>query len=165
MDNIISNREDILKWMTLGKMVLCQKDPTKGSTVDNYRPISCLPLMWKLIGTVAESIYNFLDVNNNLPVEQNGCKKKSRGTKDQLLTDKTILQDWRKRHTNLGMAWIDYKKAYDMVPHSWILESLELVQVSDNILELVERSMANWQTELTSCRESLVKVQERHFFG
>ena len=53
------------------------------------------------------------------------------------------------------MAWIDYKKAYDMVPHSWILEWLELVQVSDNILKFVKRSMANWQTKLTSCRESL----------
>ena len=69
--------------------------------------------------------------------------EKSIGTKDQLLIDKAILRDSRNRHTNLGMAWIDYKKAYDMVPHSWILESLELVQVSDNILKFVKRSMAN----------------------
>ena len=41
-----------------------------------------------------------------------------------------------------------------MVPHSWILETLKLVQVSDNILK---RSIANWQTELTSC-ESLAKA-------
>ena len=76
--------------MTLGKTVLCQKDPTKGNDVDNYRPVSCHPLMWKLVtGTIAESIYNFLDVNDKLPVEQKGCKKKSRGTKDQLLIDKT----------------------------------------------------------------------------
>ena len=74
-----------------------------------------------MTGTIAESIYIFLDANDKLPVEQKGCKKKSRGTKDQLLIDKTILQDCRKRHTNLGMAWIDYEKAYNMVPHSWIL--------------------------------------------
>ena len=48
-----------------------------------------------------------------------------------------------------------------MVPHSWILESLELVQASDNILEFVKRSMANWQTELTSCGERLAKVNIR----
>ena len=40
---------------------------------------------------------------------------------------------------NLGMAWIYYKKAYDVVPHSCILESHELVQMSDNILEFVKR--------------------------
>ena len=76
--------------MTLCKTVLCQKDPSKGNAVDNYRPISCLPLMWKLMtGTIAESIYNFLDVNDKLPVEQKACKKKGAGTKDQLLIDKT----------------------------------------------------------------------------
>ena len=69
--------------------------------------------------------------------------EKSRGAKDQLLIDKTIPHDCRKRHTNLGMASIDFKKANDMVPHSWILESLELVQVSENILKSVKRSMAN----------------------
>ena len=153
--NIINNTKDIRKWMTLGKIILCQKDPRKGNAVDKYRPISCLPLMWKLMtGTIAESICNFLDVNDKLPVEQKGCQKKSRGSKDQLLIDKRILRDCRKRHTNLGMACIDYKKAYDMVPDSWILESLEPVQVSDNILKFVKRSMANWQTELTSCGES-----------
>ena len=39
---------------------------------------------------------------------------------------------------NLEMAWIDYRKAYDMVSHSWISEILELVQVSDSILEFVK---------------------------
>ena len=72
-------------------------------------------------------------------------QEKSRETKDQLLIDKMILRDCRKRHTNRKIAWIDYKKVYDMAPHSWILESLEFVQVSDNILESVKRSMVNWQ--------------------
>ena len=63
--------------MPLGKMVLCQKDPSKRNAVDNYRPISCFPIMWKLMtGTIAERIYNFLDVNDKLPIEQKGCKKK-----------------------------------------------------------------------------------------
>ena len=48
-----------------------------------------------------------------------------------------------------------------MVPYPWISESLELVQVSDNILKFVKRSMANWQTELTSCEERLAKVNIR----
>ena len=36
------------------------KDP--GNGVDNYRPISCLPVMWNLStgGVVSESTYNFL---------------------------------------------------------------------------------------------------------
>ena len=133
--------------MTEGQTVLCQKDPSKENAVDNYRPISCLPFMWKLItGTTNEIINNFIDVNDKLPVQQKGCGKKSSATKDQLLIDKTILCDSKKRHTNLGLAWIDYIGGLCIVPHSWILESLEIVQVSDNILEFVKISMANWQT-------------------
>jgi hypothetical protein len=26
----------------------------------------------------------------------------------------------KKRRKNLNMAWIDYQKAFDSVPHSWI---------------------------------------------
>ena len=40
----------------------------------------------------------------------------------QLFIDKTVLRDYKRRHTNLAMAWIGYKKAYDMVPHSYFSE-------------------------------------------
>ena len=30
------------------------------------------------------------------------------------------------------MAWIDYLKAYDMVPHSWIVECLEMFGIAEN---------------------------------
>ena len=39
------------------------------------------------------------------------------------------------------MSWIDYKKAYDMVPHSWIKEFLDLSAVDENIKTLLVNSM------------------------
>ena len=75
--------------------------------------------MWKLLtGVIAEEMYNYLEREKILPEEQKGCKSGSRGTKDQLLIDKIVLKDCKKRHNNLSMAWIDYTKAYDFVPHS-----------------------------------------------
>ena len=35
------------------------------------------------------------------------------------------------------MGYIDYGKAYDMVPHSWIVESLGTVKVADNVKGLL----------------------------
>ena len=68
--------------MVLGKTVLCQKDPSKGNVADNHISILCLPLMWKLMTrAIAESIYNFLGVNDELPVEQKRCRKKVEGPK------------------------------------------------------------------------------------
>ena len=61
------------------------------------------------------------------------CRRGSRGTKNQLLIDKTGLKDYKKRHTNLSMAWIDYKKAYDFVPDSWIKKCMELFEIGRNI--------------------------------
>ena len=43
--------------------------------------------------------------------------------------------------TDLAMAWIDYKKAYDMVPRSCIIECLDLFGVAENIKTLLVNSM------------------------
>ena len=37
------------EWMTKGKTTLIQKDPNKETASNNYRPITCLPMMWKIL--------------------------------------------------------------------------------------------------------------------
>ena len=149
-------------WMVKGRTVLLQKDPAKGRAASNYRPIACLPLMWKLLtGIFAEEIYDHLHENSLLPNEQKGCRKQSRGTKDQLLIDREVLKEARRGSRNLSMAWIDYRKAYDMLPHSWILETLGLIKVAQNIEDLLKRSMGDWRTVLTSGGTELGEVSIR----
>ena len=49
-------------WLTRGRTSLLQKDKSKGNVASNYRPITYLPLMWKLLtGVVADQIYAHLD--------------------------------------------------------------------------------------------------------
>ena len=138
-------------WMVKGRTVLIQKDPAEGTVASNYRPIACLPLMWKLLtGIFADKIYDHLQGNNLLPDEQKGCRRRSRGTKDQLLIDKAVLREAKLKKRNLSMGWIDYRKAYDLVPHSWILEMMGKVKVAENVQGLLRRSMGDWKTSLTS---------------
>jgi len=116
-------------------------------------------MMWKLLtGIFAEKIYDHLDANSLLPDQQKGCRKRSRGTKDQLLIDKMILKDAKKGQKNLSMAWIDYKKAYDMVPHSWLLEVVDLLGVAGNVAELLASSMMRWKTQLVGGSDVLGTV-------
>ena len=118
--------------------------------------------MWKLLtGIISDKLYEFLDTENVLPDEQKGCRKGSQGTNDQLFIDKMVLREAKSRKKNLAMGWIDYKKAYDMIPHSWILECLELFGAAQNVKTLLENSMNGWQTELTSNGESLGSVSIR----
>ena len=91
----------------------------KGNVTSNYRPITCLPLMWKLLtGVIADQMYAHLDQEKLLPEEQKGCRKGSRGTNDLLYIDRAVIKEVKSRSENLAMAWIGYKKSYDMVPHS-----------------------------------------------
>jgi hypothetical protein len=159
LNKILMGTDTLPEWLTHGRTVLCQKDRRKGNAVENYRPITCLPLMWKLMtGTIADEMYEYLENEHLLPDEQKGCRRKSRGTKDQLLIDKTILKDCRKRHTNLAMAWIDYKKAYDFVPHSWVNECMEIFGIAENVRDFLQRSMKQWKLSLTSNGEELGDV-------
>ena len=60
--------------------------------------------------------------------------------RDQLLSDKQILKHCKKHQHSLAMGWIDYKKAYDMVPHRWMIEAMKMVEIADNIVNLFENS-------------------------
>ena len=106
--------------MTKGRTLLIQKDPNKGTDPNNYRPITCLRMMWKILtAQIREEIYYSLTSHGLFPDEQKGCCKGSRGTVELLYIDQLILNENKTRRKNL--AWIDYKKAYDMVPHNWII--------------------------------------------
>ena len=68
-----------------------------------------------------------------LPEEQKGCKKGSRGSNDLLYIVRAVIYKVKSRNKNLAMAWINYKKANDMVPHLWIIECSDLFGVTENI--------------------------------
>ena len=91
-------------WLTKGSTALLQKDKSKGNTVSNYRPITCLPLMWPLLLVVlVDQIYGHLDQQKLLPEEQNGCRKISRGTNDLLYIDRVVIREVKSRKKNLAI--------------------------------------------------------------
>ena len=96
---------------------------------------------------ISEDMHCFMENENLIPEEQKGCRRKSRGAKDQLLIDKTILKNCRKRRTNLAMAWIYYRKAYDFFPRSWILECLDMLGF-DNVRSFFGEKHEEMETSL-----------------
>jgi hypothetical protein len=36
------------------------------------------------------------------------------------MISKAIYEDFSRMSRNLSIAWIDYQKAFDSVPHSWV---------------------------------------------
>ena len=136
--------------MTKGRTVLIQKDKSKGTFASNYRPITCLPLCWNILtALLTDEIYAFLENNQFLPEEQKGCRRKSRETEDQLYINKMILKEVKTRKKKLAMGWIDYQKAFDMLPHSWIIDYLYSLGLNKKMITFLQSTMKNWRVELT----------------
>ena len=150
----------VLDWMTKGKTTLIQKDPNKGTAPNNYRPITCLPVMWKILtAQIRKEIYNSLTSHGLFSEEQKGYRKGSRRTAELLYIDQHILSESKTRRKNLAMAWVDYKKAYDMVPPSWIIKCLKMYKISYEVINFIEKTMTTWRVELTAGGKSLVETK------
>ena len=147
--------------MTKRKTTLIQKDPQKGTTNNNYRPIMCLPMMWKIIMVqIREDIYNLLISQGTERIPQVDQRRAT-------IHWSTHPQGEQDKMENPAMVWIDYKKAYDMVPQSWIIDCLKMYKTSGKVIKFVENTMENWIVKLTAGGKSLaeVKIQRGIFQG
>ena len=116
----------------------------------NYRPIACLPTTFKILTSViTDRLYSHLEKEAIMTPEQRGGKKDCYGCKDQLMINNAILENCKKRKKNLSTAWIDYKKAFDSVPHSWILKYLQMYKIHPVLITFIEESMSQWKTNMT----------------
>ena len=137
LKEILERTKEILSWMTYERIVSYQKDPV---SVKNFRPITCLLFLWKLLlGIISDDMYCFMENEHLLPEKQKGCRRENRGTKDQLLIDKTVLKDCRKRRRNLAKLWIDYRKAYNFFLNS-LIGMLDMPGIDDNVISFLEKS-------------------------
>ena len=63
------------------------------------------------------------------------------------------------------MAWIDNKKAYDMVSKSWILHWLKMYNISREVINFIEKTIQTWRAELTAGGRSFAETKiERGIF-
>ena len=72
------------------------------------------------------------------------------------MINNVILENCKKKKKNLSTAWIDYKKAFDSVPHSWILACLRMYKINPVLTTLTEASMRQWKTNMILVHESEV---------
>ena len=136
--NKLIEEDKIPEWLTTGVTFFIPKNENTENP-KNYRPVTCLPTMYKLITSViSRRMQKYMDDENLIQKEQKGCNRGSKECKDQLLISKEILQEC-KRRKKLSMAWIDYQKAFDRVPHSWTIKSLELIGINKKLCHLIRR--------------------------
>ena len=148
LEKTINNPQHAPTWITQGRTTLIHKNrPT--SDAKNYCPITCLPTYYKLATLILmERINEHVTTNQILPLEQKGARRQARGCKDHLLLDKTITEDAHRKQRNVSMMWIDYKKAYDSVPHTWIIKMMEIYKIDKTTRKFIQELMPTWRSQL-----------------
>ena len=104
-------------------------DPANPS---NYRPISILPVISKIVErAVQRQLYHYLNSNNLLSTSQHGFRPRhSTETALSFVTD-SILSATDQGHISL-LCLIDLSKCFDVISHAKLLEKLQLLGVDPN---------------------------------
>lgn len=78
--------------------------------------------------------------------DQRGAKINSWGCPENLAVDRMVMEDARLHQRTLMVGWVDYKKAYDSVPHRWISVILRIFRFPMAIQRFVSAVMGTWKT-------------------
>ena len=138
--NVVATIE---RWLTLGRVALIPKDGEW--SIPNQRPITCLNTMYKWLTSILLFLHNtHLKKYNLLQIDQRGAKEKSAGTVNNLMIDDVVLRDAVLHQKNLFCYWIDVKKAFDSVSHTWLIEMLKIHRFPEKLVNIFRSIVNNW---------------------
>lgn len=148
INKIIDQPQTLPEFLTIGKTYIKPKN-NETTNPSNYRPITCLPTLYKIItSTISSKIETHLTQQNVITDEQKGCKKNSQGCKEQLIIDTTIMKQATSKQRNLHSCYIDYQKAFDSVPHSWLIKVLQIYKIHPKLINFLQNTMNKWKTQI-----------------
>ena len=98
--------------------------PKKGNAKEcsNYQTITIISLATKVMLKLLQARFQQI-VNQKLPNEQTGFRK-GRGTRDQIVNIRWIIEKAKEFQKNIYFCIIDYSKAFNCVDHNKLWEVL-----------------------------------------
>lgn len=120
------------KWKE-GKVTPLHKNGPKDDR-NNYRPISVLPVVSKLLEKhVHDSLMVYLSSNNLLHSTQSGFRP-NHSCETSLLQMISKWLDAINSSQMIGMVMIDFRKAFDLVDHTLLLKKLKYYKISEETI-------------------------------
>ena len=112
--------------------------------VDNYRPVSLLPILGKNFERVIfNSIFEYHEENNLLCPNQSGFRP-SDSCEYQLLSILHGMKDCMKRcMEDVRGIFLDLSKAFDRVWHDGLIYKIKCIGITGNSLKLIESFLSN----------------------
>lgn len=122
-------------------------------TPDQFRPITCLSTLFKLISRcVTAQLRQLIEVNQVLSRNQFGTRRQCQGAKEMFLTNKALNIG---NGFQLKTSWLDLRKAYDHVDHGYLMDIINKINCPSNIAEFVQRTLNRQRTMLTLNNERI----------
>ena len=123
----------------------------------NYRPISILPTLSKILEkVVCFQFYQFLNSHNLLSNKQFGFRPKlSTTTAMSSFSDEVLI--YIEQGNLCGVVFLDLTKAFDTVDHCILLSKLSAVGISPSSLKWFE-SYLSYRKQQTSCVNDLFEA-------
>lgn len=111
--------------------------------INNYRPISLLPVLSKpLEKHIHKHLHDFLETNKLFHTQQSGFRPKhSCQTALTRIVDNWLLSI--NKNMMSGALFLDLKKAFDLVDHNILLEKLKCYHVSENVVSILRSYLQN----------------------
>lgn len=128
--------------LKIAKITPIHKSGTKAEP-GNYRPISVLPVLSKVLEKVLHTrLQNYLDSINFFFERQYGFRTKSNTLTATIDLVTKIKHNIDKGNIVLGI-FIDLKKAFDTVSHKLLLKKLEVIGLAGSALKMFESYLSN----------------------
>ena len=115
----------------------------KKSDPNNYRPVSLTSTVSKIMKTILrDEIVSHLEGNNLISPDQHGFRS-GRSYITQLMES---IHDWvdsLERKQPVDVVYLDYKKAFDSIPHERLLVKLHAYGIRGNLLQWIKSFLTN----------------------
>ena len=134
-------------WFVKGRTVLIPKPGCVGKP-DQYRPITCLNTGYKFFTVVFTTLLRCpIDKHPIFPAEQRALRKDRCGFLNALMFDSMVNGQVHHRWKRLSVAWVNYSKVFNSVPHGWLLEVPDLIRAPVYLRRCVANPLPLWATQ------------------
>jgi len=102
-----------------------------------------------LTAIMTEVLYEHAIQSGAIPREERALIRKKRGCTDALLVDGMAMGEARDSKRSISVGWIDYQKAFNRVPHKWLIDMLKIIKAPKEIVKVVKQIVSIWRTTFT----------------
>ena len=96
--------------------------------------------------------------------QQRGARAGCSGTTDNLWIERMVTLDCHRGKRNLSMAWVDVRKAYDSVDHTWLAKVMRIHRFRKWLCGTISHLAVSWNTKIVAVTKQGPEISRSIWF-